>query len=63
MFVVKVSGEWGSCYVDNNNEPTMEKNKGAKFLTRQDAATYIMENYKAWKEIKKGHETMTVEQM
>lgn len=63
MFVVKVSGTWGFCYADNHNEPTFKLEDAAKFLTRQDAATYIMQNYKAWKEIKKGLATMTVMQM
>ena len=44
MFVVKVSGSWGSCYADKNNKPTYKIEKAKKFLTRQDAATYIMHN-------------------
>ena len=63
MFVVKVSGSWGFCYADKNNKPTYKIEKAKKFLTRQDAATFIMHNYKAWKEIKKGNETMTTMQM
>ena len=63
MFVVKISGSWGFCYADNNNEPVFDIEKAKKFLTRQQAAEYIMKNYKAWKEIKKGKETMTVCQM
>ena len=63
MFVVKVSGSWGSCYADKNNKPTYKIEKAKKFLTRQDAAGFITKNYKAWKEIAKGNETMTVMQM
>ena len=63
MFVIKVSGSWGFCYTDENNDPVIDRQKAKPFLTRQSAAEYIMQHYKEWKEVKKGHETMTVEQI
>lgn len=63
MFVVKVSGDWGSCYTDEKNDPVFDIAKAKKFKTRQTAAEYIMEHWREWKEVKKGHEQMTVYQM
>lgn len=63
MFVIKVCGEWGSCYTDENNEPVFKTDKAKKFLTRQAAADHIGKHFREWEGVAEGKETMTVEQM
>ena len=50
MFYIIVYGKWGNCIIAENGEPTWELENAMTFKTRQDAASYINDNFKSWGE-------------
>ena len=50
MFYIIVYGKWGSCIIGDNGEPIWSLDNAMTFKTRQDAGSYINDNWKAWGE-------------
>lgn len=63
MFVIKVVGYWGECFVGKDHEPTPKQKNARLFKTRQAAGSYIVKNFKNWEVVKNGSSTMTVREV
>lgn len=63
MYVVKVCGYWGECFVGKNDEPCFKQKNALLFKTRQAGATYIMKHFKQWENVTNKTSTMTVKEV
>lgn len=63
MFVIRITGQVGECFVDKAGEPTFDIKNAMQFVTRQGAADYIVSEWKEWENVKEGLDVMTVKEI
>lgn len=62
MFIIKVKGNWGECFVNAEHDPCFEKENALLFKTRQEAGDYISQHFNEWENVTDGSSTMTVQE-
>ena len=63
MFVIKVTGYWGECFVSKTHEPCFKQKHARLFKTRQAAGSYIVKHFKQWDNVMDGSSTMNIREV
>lgn len=63
MFVIKVTGYWGECFVSKTHKECFKQSNARLFKTRQAAGSYIVKHFKDWDNVTDGSSTMTIKEV